>query len=317
MYPPSEAAVLRLKRKLERKKDEASVEQEQRQAKQKGTIGVDTGLEEVQRRLRGKQKRPVEQVTTRSNKRKIEEVRATESEAEQEEEGKRKATSKSTTNSMDGTGPCSHSQGGAERRISTKNSGSCERKRKISDIKVERSKTMEDEAMKRILSTGKVPARAEGGSAEAEDETDNELIELCWQDLLKDNEGIAEENKAKRGRHQEPAFDADPKLPGDSNITGFIMTRLESRKSKRTTIDVHARTHGIHEGNRSKNFAVRTRGALSERECKVRKRIDDMHAIQRLLKRRTTTASPRGSRNGATGSGSSKAGRGGFKSEPP
>jgi hypothetical protein len=214
-----------------------------------------------------------------------------------------------------------------DRRLSTKSSG--KDKRKASKIEVGRSKAKEDEAVRRILSTRttKVHQAVEGGGAAAADETDDELIEQCWQDLLTDdarqvehreNEAMTEETEAKRYKHQEPTFDDDPKLPGDSNITKAIMTRLwnESKGSVRISIDEHARIHGIHEGKRSQNFAVQTRGASSERGSKGRKRDNDMHAIQRLVMQRTTTACSGTSRNGAIGSGSSDDGPGSFTKKP-
>ena len=112
-----------------------------------------------------------------------------------------------------------------------------------------------------------------------------------------------EQGNAKRHKHKEPAFDANPKLPGDSNSTCTIMTRLwnDSRKRKRPTIDEHARIQGIHVGNGPKEFAVQTRGASSERVSKSLNRANDMHAIQRLIEHKANTASSGSSRNVARG----------------
>jgi hypothetical protein len=305
--------------------------------KRKRTMDEDTKPRDVQRRLRGKQKKPVPLETTGSRKRKLEDDQAIESETEQ----KRTKRGDEINNGATSSRSWSHSRvvQTNDRRLSTESCGKSSNikdndgKRKASDIEGGRSKAKEEGAVRRILSTckAKVPDAAEGGGAAAVDETDNELIEQCWQDLLTDGarqdeqevkEGKAEDADAKRYKYQEPAYDIDPKLPGDNSITGAIKARLwsENRGPKRITIDEHTR---IQEGNRSKDFVMRTRGASSERECKVLKRTDsrmmqdDKHAIQRLILQGATTACSGPSRKCATGSCSSDAGPGSFLKKPP
>jgi hypothetical protein len=296
----------------------------------------DTMPRAMQRRLRGKQKNPASHEPP-CRKRKLEEDQAIESEAEQKRTKRGDEISSGATSTLERTNA---------RRSSTESCGHA--KRKARDIEGGQSKAKEDEALKRILNTrkDKVPDAAEDGGVAAAtstvpptaaahsqsiggvaaDETDNELIEQCWQDLLTDGarqderevkEGKAEDANAKRYKHHEPAYDIDPKLPGDNSTTSAIEARLwsEIRGPKRITIDEHTR---IQEGDPPKNFVMRTRGASSERECKVLKRTDlriqqdDLNAIQRLILQGATTASSDPSRNCGTGSCSSNAGPGSF-----
>ena len=319
----------------------------------------------VQRRLRGKQKEPPLLGTSEDRKRKAREDQET-----ARKEGKKSAENdeledrdkaKQPTNSApsevqnvnpydarskvhcapseskDGTinGATSSSSSSSRvvqtnpRRLSTKSSSNNKvtvTKRKASDDGGGRNKAREEDAIKRILNT----REAEAPKA-PDDETDEELIELCWQDLLTDgasqgdraaSEDKFDEANSKRPRCNEPDFDQDPKLPGDSSTTSAISARLwsESRGLRRISIDKHT---AIQEGKQSENFAKRTRGASSERASKVHKgtalRIqhDDMHVIHRLIKQGTATSSSGHPRDIDAGSCSSNAGLGGFLKKPP
>ena len=350
LYPPGKAAVESLKRKLEGKKEAEDIEVTPRA---------------VQRRLRGKQKEPPLLGTSEDRKRKAREDQET-----ARKEGKKSAENdeledrvkaKQPTNSApsevqnvnpydarskvhcapseskDGTinGATSSSSSSSRvvqtnpRRLSTKSSSNNKvtvTKRKASDNGGGRNKAREEDAIKRILNT----REAEAPKA-PDDETDEELIELCWQDLLTDgasqgdraaSEDKFDEANSKRPRCNEPDFDQDPKLPGDSSTTSAISARLwsESRGLRRISIDKHT---AIQEGKQSENFAKRTRGASSERASKVHKgtalRIqhDDMHVIHRLIKQGTATSSSGHPRDIDAGSCSSNAGLGGFLKKPP
>ena len=187
-----------------------------------------------------------------------------------------------------------------------------------------RDKAREDEAIKRILRKRGIEAMQA-----PEDETDEELIEACWQDLVTDGacretqacseDELVEEN-LKKPRLSEPDFDLDPRLPGNCGNTSAINARLWSQMRGRTSINTHT---AIQEGMQSENFAKRTRGTTSERASKFQRgtagriQIDAMHAIDRLLKHGTATSSSCPPRNSNTGSCSSKAGLGGFLKKPP
>jgi len=143
-------------------------------------------------------------------------------------------------------------------------------------------------------------------------ETDEELIELCWQDLVKDevkrkgqtqSEGELKDHNLKKSRLSEPHYDDDPKLPGNSGITHAISVRLwsESRgmkaddaQARRITVNKHT---AIQEGKHSENYAKRARGASSERASKAlrgnagRIHTNDLQAINRIVKQVTATAS--------------------------
>ena len=170
---------------------------------------------------------------------------------------------------------------------------------------------------------------------EQEEETDDELIEMCWQDLLKD--GVSHEVQAsdddelveaevERWKHCEAKFDHDPQLPGDKSITSAINARLwsearglsnvaakeveknEAKKRRTSPTQVKRQPEnengtGIQEGTQSDRFAKRARGASSERASKFQRgtggRIqrDEMHAINRILKQCTATPTSCPSRN--------------------
>jgi hypothetical protein len=317
----------------------------------------------VQRRLRGKQKEPPLLGTSEDRKRKAREDQETARKEgkksaendELEDRDKAKQPTNSAPSEVQNVNPydarskvhCAPSESkdgtinGATsssssrvvqtnpRRLSTKSSSNNKvtvTKRKASDDGGGRNKAREEDAIKRILNT----REAEAPKA-PDDETDEELIELCWQDLLTDgasqgdraaSEDKFDEANSKRPRCNEPDFDQDPKLPGDSSTTSAISARLwsESRGLRRISIDKHT---AIQEGKQSENFAKRTRGASSERASKVHKgtalRIqhDDMHVIHRLIKQGTATSSSGHPRDIDAGSCSSNAGLGGFLKKPP
>ena len=142
-------------------------------------------------------------------------------------------------------------------------------------------------------------------------ETDEELIELCWQDLVKDDVSLKGQahcedelihDNSKKPRLSEPDFDHDPKLPGNSGITSAINARLwtEARglnrvgtQGRRISVNKHT---AIQEGKHSENYAKRARGASSERASKVlrgnagRIHTNDLQAINRIVKQVTATA---------------------------
>ena len=116
----------------------------------------------------------------------------------------------------------------------------------------------------------------------------------------------------KKQKLEEPKFDHDPKLPGSSGTTDAINARLWSEMRGRPSVDRHTARQ---EGMQSEILAWQTRGTTSERASKFQRgtagriRRGDQLAINRLLKHGTATQD--------VSSCSSKAGRGGFKSEPP
>jgi len=332
LYPPGKIAVERLKRKMEGRKDVEDVVATPRA---------------VQRRLRGKQKEPKQDITggpgshtsqgashddrmalngterverrrkeppmlesPGNRKKKVREDQAAESETEQKRTKSRDKVKDGATSS----------------RTRSCNNTATVIKRKAGDIEGGRSKAEEEEAIRRIID------KREAKDSEAQDgETDEELIELCWLDLLTDgaaqDERAAKEDKfdeanSKRPRRSEPVYDHDPKLPGDGGTTRAISARLwsESRGLKRITIEEHTR---IQEGKQPINFAKQTRGTSSERASKVHKGVasrihqGDMHAINRLIKRDAATSSSDPPRSSGAGSCSSNVRPGSFLKKPP
>ena len=185
-------------------------------------------------------------------------------------------------------------------------------------------KAQEDEAIKRILKKqGSEPPQA------PQEETDEELIEACWQDLVtndacrenqvRSEDELAEEN-LKKPRPNEPEFDHDPKLPEGCGTTAAIKARLWSEMRGRPSVNRHT---AIQEGKQSENVARRTRGTTSERASKFQRgtagRIQSnaMQAIDRLLKHGTATSSSCPPRSSDISSCSSKAGLGGLLLKPP
>ena len=159
-------------------------------------------------------------------------------------------------------------------------------------------KAKEDAAIRRILKKRKPEAMLEPGT-----ETDDELIELCWQDLLKDD-SKKQNQDLKKPRPEAPVFDENPKLPGSSSTTKDICERLWHRSEIRSlsAADKTARRISVNqhtasqEGKHSENYAKRSRGASSERASKVsrgnagRIHSNDLQAINRIAKRVTATA---------------------------
>ena len=169
-------------------------------------------------------------------------------------------------------------------------------------------KAGENAAIQRILRK-----RKPGATQDANTDTDDELIELCWQDLLKNDgkkqgtdpcEEEPKHDNVKKPRLEEPDFDENPKLPGGNGITQAISERLWHRseirslsaadnQARRITVNQHTASQ---EGKHSENYAKRSRGASSERASKVSRgnagRIhpNDLQAINRIVKRVTDTA---------------------------
>ena len=182
------------------------------------------------------------------------------------------------------------------------------------------------------------PIGAKGAMQEVkseEQETDDELIELCWQNLLKD----ASRHKINDSTDEElveddAVYDQDPQLPGSSSRTQAIKARLkhdvsgkhggasyevEQCEAKRQRTARNQRIQSANEtGKHSDKFDGRIRGATNEQATKFQRgnagriRRDEMHAIRRILQPCTASPSSSPPRNLNFVSCSSKAGHGGI-----
>ena len=147
-----------------------------------------------------------------------------------------------------------------------------------------------------------------------EQATDDELIELCWQDLMKD----ASKHKVNDSTDEElveddAVYDHEPQLPGSSSQTQAIKARLkyaangkhrgasnedEQCEAKRQRTARSQRIQNANgEGKHSEKFDGRIRRATNEPAFKFQRgnagriRRDELHAIQRILYPCTATSS--------------------------
>ena len=143
---------------------------------------------------------------------------------------------------------------------------------------------------------------------EADDETDDELIELCWQDLNRSTVNKEDKYDDDEELVEECAsFDPNPKLPGNAGGTAAIAARLKREAGSRSADDHHeaeqseakrmriARFWRIQntadKGMQSGIFDKEVRRATNQPPVKIhqgiagdRIRRGEMHALQRIIK---------------------------------
>ena len=303
IYPPSEAAFLRLNLKLEREKAEDRPEQDQRQVKGRT------------KQLGQLKEQPQPQPQEANNK------------------AERKQATSSTVAPQRNVTEKGKPRGNAREDEAIQ--------RLLRKRGIEAPKASEEEAAAAAVATSMVPPPAAdqgqpNGGATA-DEVDDELIEHIWQDLV-DNQSMKDqarsddelvEDSPKKPRLDEPDFDHNPELPGDSGITSAIKARLmieakggfrDGSQGGRITVNEHTAKH---EGKHSGNDAKRPRGVSSERNCKVRRgnavriRSNDTQALERIANYSAASASSRPLRNVNGVSCSSEEGSGRHVKKPP
>ena len=77
---------------------------------------------------------------------------------------------------------------------------------------------------------------------EHDPETDDELIELCWQDLISGSSSHkAKDNSNDELVEDDATFDQDPQLPGSPSRTEAIAARL-MQEAKGRSADAHKRS---------------------------------------------------------------------------
>jgi len=290
LYPPGKAAVESLKRKLEGKKEAEDIEVTPRA---------------VQRRLRGKQKEPP---PLRTLPRQMEEKQQQQQPIQQNV----KVPVCPAVQPQHQQQPQQQQQQRHEDKTKDKRkqvaATEAPSKRRAKGCDGAGDKAQEEEAIKRIA-TKRVREAPKSDSPQYLDETDDELIEAVWQELVNEDASRKLDANAKKPRLEDPVYDPEPRLPGNCGTTAGIKARLWSKMHGRPSVNRHS---ACQEGKQSENLAWRARGSTSERASKFQRgtagRIhkDDISAIERLMKHGT-----------ATSSSSSKAGLGGSLKEPP
>jgi len=310
IYPPSEAASLRLSLKLERKKAEDGPEQDQRQV-EGGTKQPQSQPQEANSKAERKQATS----STVDPQRNVTEKwpQQTQQQVQQRVQHPGQA------------GNCAQQQQQPQQQHQQKPRDNAREDEAIQRLlrkrRIEAPKASGEEAAAAAVATSIMPPPAadqgQPNGGVAADEVDDELIEHIWQDLV-DNQSMKDqarsddelvEDSPKKPRLDEPDFDHNPKLPGDSGITSAIQARLrieakggfrDGSQGGRITVNEHTAKH---EGKHSGNDAKRPRGVSSERNCKVRRgnavriRTNDMQALERIAKHSAASASSRPLRN--------------------
>ena len=143
-----------------------------------------------------------------------------------------------------------------------------------------------------------------------EPETDEELIELCWQDLIRGScSHKVRDNEDDELVEDDATFDQDPQLPGSSSRTEAIAARLmkeargrsadahneaEQSEAKRMKVAPFWRIQSIANGGmQSGTFDKEVRWAANQPAIKVQRGIagdrirrGELQALQRIIKSR-------------------------------
>ena len=178
----------------------------------------------------------------------------------------------------------------------------------------EKKRKQATEASEAAGNESPIKAHATQEDEQEEPDTDDEFIEACWQDLLKDESMYKISDSTDEELIEDDAvYDHDPQLPGSSSQTEAIKARLKQEakgkqrgassedgqcEAKRQKIARSLRIQNANgEGKHSEKFDGRIRCGTIAPATKLQRgnagriRRDEVHAIKRILYPCTATSS--------------------------